>query len=135
MNNHKDEASYCPSYIARPGAKLYGIVNNNGFINYLKDTIEVNEEFIIEASRGREPEKRFRFAGNCAKNGCKQWEKSQHECGLIDKIILIVNNAEIETLQNCPIRSKCRWFQQRKGLACAQCNEIIRNIEAKMVEL
>ena len=130
-----DESSYCPSYKVKPGAKLYGIVNKNGFINYLKSTLEINEDFISEAAKGRDPEKRFRFAGNCAKSGCKQWNSPEKECGLIDQIINIVANEEPAKLQFCPIRSKCRWFSQRKGLACAQCNKVIRNIETKMAEV
>jgi hypothetical protein len=130
-----DQNKLCPSYYAKPGAKLYGIVNGSGFIDYLQSTIEIDETFISEANKGRAPEKRFRFAGNCAKNGCKQWNGKGKECGLIDKIIEIVDNAENSDLQHCPIREKCRWFAQKQGLACAQCNEIIRNIESKSLEM
>jgi hypothetical protein len=65
----------------------------------------------------------------------KQWDKSNHECGLIDQIVEALDNPESEVLQHCPIRDKCRWFRQRGGLACAQCNEVIRNLESKMVEV
>lgn len=124
----------CPSYVCKPGAQLYGIVNSNGFIDYLKATLEIEETFVTEASKGRDPGKRFRFAGNCAKSGCKQWDSTEKECGLIGQVINIVGNEEPAELQFCPIRSKCRWYRQRKGLACAQCSEVIRNIEAKMIE-
>lgn len=130
----KDENLLCPSYYAKPGAQLYGIVNGGGFIDYLQSTIEIDETFVTEAKKGRDPEKRFRFAGNCAKNGCKQWDSGGKECGLIDKVIEIVNNEEKSELQHCAIRSECRWFAQKQGLACAQCNEIIRNIETKALE-
>jgi hypothetical protein len=62
----------CPSYVCKPDALLYGIVNSSGFIDYLKSTMEVTESFVEEASKGRAPEKRFRFAGNCANNGINQ---------------------------------------------------------------
>lgn len=124
----------CPSYVCKPGAQLYGVVNSNGFIDYLKATLEVEEAFVEEANKGRDPGKRFRFAGNCAKSGCKQWNSSEKECGLIDTVIEVVGNEQPEELQYCPIRSNCRWFRQRKGMACAQCNEVIRNIEMKMIE-
>lgn len=125
----------CPSYVCKPGTQLYGMVNANGFIDYLKATLEVTEGFVIEANKGRAPEKRFRFAGNCAKNGCGHWNKGQHECGLIDQVIAIVDNEETDALQHCPIRGKCRWFRQREGLACAQCSEVIRNLETKALSL
>ena len=125
----------CPSYICKPGSHLYGVVNANGFIDYLTATIQINEAFVEEAIKGRTPEKRFRFAGNCAKSGCKQWAGQKQECGLVNEIIDIVGKAEPVDLQDCAIRPQCRWYAQRKGLACAQCNEVIRNIEAKMIEI
>lgn len=128
------EDKLCPSYICKSGASLYGIVNKNGLIDYLPDAIEINQAFVEEAKQGREPEKRFRFAGNCAKSGCNHWDGSQKECGLINKIIKIVDKEEVQTLQDCSIRSQCRWYGQKKGLACSQCNEIIRNIEIKLIE-
>ncbi len=129
-----EENLLCPSYVCRPGVQLYGIVNSKGFIDYIKATIEIDETFVEEAHKGREPEKRFRFAGNCAKRGCKHWESNERECSLIDKLVEAIDNAESGILQPCPIREKCRWFRQRKGLACAQCNEVIRNIEVKVLE-
>jgi len=122
----------CPSYVAKPGAKLYGIVNSEGQIDFLKDAIEVDETFIQKAMEGRAPEKRFRFAGNCAKSGCKQWSAEHAECGLINTVIDVVGKEEQSTLPDCAIRSTCRWYHQQKGLACSQCNEVIRNIETAL---
>lgn len=130
-----EDNKLCPSYAPKPGAELYGIVNSSGFINYLNSTLEVNEAFIEDASKGRDLDKRFRFAGNCAKTGCKQWDGANSLCGLIDTLINILNNPEPKELQYCPIRERCRWYSQKKGLACGQCNEVIRNIEMKMIEL
>ena len=133
-NNQKSNNLLCPSYPVKPGAKLYGIVNSKGFIDYLQATIEIDETFVEEAAKGRDPDKRFRFAGNCAKNGCKHWEGQQSKCGLIGNIIELVDNPETAELKPCPIRSNCRWFHQRGGLACAQCNEMIRNLETVALE-
>jgi len=124
----------CPSYICKPDAEIFGIVNSFGFIDYLKSTIKVDETFIDEASKGRAPEKRFRFAGKCAKTGCKQWANNSSTCSLVDKVIDVINNEEANELPSCPIRNNCRWFAQRKGLACSNCNEIIRNLESKLLE-
>lgn len=134
METSKND-SLCPSYAPKVGAQLFGVVNSNGFINYLASTIAINESFLNEAANGKDPGARFRFAGNCAKSGCNHWDGAGHQCGLINKIVELVGNEENESLQHCPIRSKCRWFAQRQGLACAQCNEIIRNIETRLVEV
>ena len=125
----------CPNYYGKPGAELFGVVNSSGFIDYLKSTIEVNETFMEEANKGRHPEKRFRFAGNCAKSGCNHWSGKKHACGLIDQVIDVIGNEEQSELPECPIRKKCRWFQQRGDLACAQCNELIRNLETKALHI
>lgn len=123
----------CPSFICNPGAQLYGIVNREGFTDYLRITMYIDEKFVGIARQGREPEKRFRFAGKCIQSGCKQWNAEGNACGLVDNIIDLVQNIEQEELQPCPIRKECRWFAQRKGLACAQCSEVIRNIETSML--
>ncbi|QXP57165.1 hypothetical protein H0I25_05065 [Cellulophaga sp. HaHa_2_95] len=129
--NTKEENLLCPSYLAKPGAQLYGIINSDGYIDFLKQPIAVNETFIAQANEGRNPEKRFRFAGNCAKSGCKQW--TGKDCGLVGNIISIVANEVSKELQFCPIRTKCRWYAQEGEQACAQCNEVVRNIETKLV--
>lgn len=133
MENLKND-SLCPSYAARPGARLFGVVNAEGFINYLENTVVINETFAEEAAKGRNPGSRFRFAGNCARSGCNHWDTAGSQCGLINTIVELVGNEESSGLQHCPIRSECRWYAQKQGLACAQCNEIIRNIETKIVE-
>jgi len=130
----EDNSLLCPSYVAKPGAQLFGIVNGNGFIDYLKTTIEIDEAFVEEAHKGRPPEQRFRFAGKCAKNGCKQWDGKQGACGLIDNIITMNERVETEVLQTCAIRERCRWFAQRGATACANCNDVIRNLERELLE-
>jgi hypothetical protein len=124
-----EEDLLCPSYVAKPGALLFGVVNRAGFINYLSATLEVTEGFIEEGTQGRPLETRFRFAGKCAKGACKQWQSDKKNCGLTDQVIDIFQNTPPLALAPCPIREKCRWYRQQQSLACAQCNEIIRNIE------
>lgn len=125
----------CPSYSCKPGAQLIGIINSEGLVDYISTKITIDENFVDEANKGREPEQRFRFAGKCAKSGCNQWDKQGSQCGLIDNIIDLINHVESIELKPCPIRSNCRWYAQRKGLACAQCNEVVRNIEMSILEL
>ena len=123
----------CPSYTCKPGAQLFGIVNSSGFIDYLSSTFEIDQDFVDEALKGRTPEKRFRFAGNCAKKGCNQWDKENSQCGLIDTIVQVIANPQNQELQECAIRTRCRWFAQKNERACFSCNEVIRNIETKML--
>ena len=130
-----NENLLCPSYYNKPGAQLFGIVNSSGFIDYLKTTIEIDETFVEEANKGRAPEKRFRFAGKCAKNGCNQWQKSNNQCGLVDSIIEVFDKKSTAKIPECAIREKCRWYAQRKETACINCNEVIRNIEMKMLAI
>jgi hypothetical protein len=133
MNTQESKSSehlLCPSYVAKPGASLFGIVQADGKVDYLPEPIQIDKTFVEEAKKGRPAEERFRFAGNCAKGGCHQWDG--HECGLVGKIVKALDRVE-DGLQACAIRSKCRWFAQEGAKACANCNEIIRNIEAKLV--
>lgn len=126
------DALLCPSYVAKPGASLFGIVQEDGKVEYLPEPIPIDKTFVEEAAKGRPAEERFRFSGNCAKGGCHQWDG--HQCGLVGKIVKALDRSLEGSLQPCPIRERCRWFAQQGAQACANCNEIIRNIEMKLVE-
>lgn len=123
----------CPSYVCKPGAELYGVVNSQGKVDFLKEPFEIDLPFIHEAYKGQDPEKRFRFAGNCAKSGCNQWNTNEKKCGLIKTVIDHIAKPDIQKLPYCPIRSKCRWYVQEESLACAQCNEVLRNMERNII--
>ncbi len=124
----------CPSYVCKPGAQLFGIVNADGGINYLHEVIPIDSFFVEQAHKGRQPEKRFRFAGACAQTGCKHWDYPESQCGLVGELIELWDADEPETLQPCAIRPTCRWFAQRGGQACATCTHVIRNPEIQFVE-
>ena len=124
----------CPSYVAKPGASLFGIIQADGKVDYLPEAIEVDKRFVDQVKEGRTPESRFRFAGNCAKSGCGQWDKEGHQCSLVGRIVKALDRPIESATQDCPIRSKCRWFTQQGALACANCNEIMRNLETKLIE-
>jgi hypothetical protein len=119
----------CPSSILKPGTSLFGVVNTEGTVDYLPEAIKVDSTFVDEAKKGRTPEARFRFAGNCAKSGCGQWDKEGHQCSLVGRIVDALDRPIQAKLQDCAIRSGCRWFAQQGSLACANCNEVMRNIE------
>lgn len=124
----------CPSYVAKPGASLFGIIQADGKVDYLPEALEVDKKFVDEAQKGRTPETRFRFAGTCAKSGCGQWDKKEHNCSLVGRIVKALDKPIQAATQDCPIRTKCRWFAQQGALACANCNEIMRNFETQLVE-
>ncbi len=119
----------CPSYVAKPGALLYGVVNAQGQTEFLEEPIRINETFVTEASKGRAPEERFRFAGTCISKGCKQWNSTEAACGLVGKIVEKMNRKAEAVLPECGIRPACRWFAQQGSLACASCPEIMRNVK------
>lgn len=122
----------CPSYVAKPGADLFGIVGRNGELEYLPATISIDKTFVEEAQKGRLPESRFRFAGKCIQNACLQWEAGK--CGLIEKVIQLNRQKPEFEVQKCAIRSTCRWFAQEHERACASCSEIFRNKEIQFFQ-
>ena len=119
----------CPSYVAKPGALLYGVVSTEGQVEYLEEPIRVDQTFVTEASKGRAPEERFRFAGACIGKGCGQWDTTGASCGLVGKIVENMNRKAEAALPECGIRPTCRWFAQQGSVACASCPEIIRNVK------
>lgn len=132
----KEKSLQCPSYIAKPGADLFGIVSLDGKVEYLPEPIKIDKTFVeaaqvYEEATGRAAEERFRFSGKCIQGGCDQWSIEHASCSLVGRVIEAMNKkAEREEfLAPCAISTNCRWYSQQGALACANCNEIIRNIE------
>ncbi|MGF7217837.1 hypothetical protein GGR92_004014 [Spirosoma lacussanchae] len=123
----------CPSSIAKPGAKLFGIQNASGHVEYLDEPITVDKTFVETARQGRAPEERFRFATNCIKTGCGHWTGEATGCGLVNKIVDGMNRNAEATLVACPIRDRCRWYHQQGATACASCDEVVRNVRVAAV--
>ncbi len=125
----------CPSYLAKAGAELFGIVNSEGKVELLAQSIKIDKTFVEEAKKSKPAEERFRFSGKCIEGGCGHWVGTKQKCGLAEKVIHTfqkpLGNAPIE----CPIREKCRWFKQESHLACANCTEIFRNQELQFVQI
>ncbi|MCF0054651.1 hypothetical protein [Dyadobacter sp. CY356] len=117
----------CPSYVAKPGADLFGMISENGKVTYLNEAIRIDKTFVEETQKGRPAEERFRFSGKCIQHGCHQWEDGK--CGLIQKVIQLHQNPPSAFIQHCAIRHTCRWYAQEKELACANCSEVFRNSE------
>ncbi|RRB18062.1 hypothetical protein [Larkinella knui] len=130
----KEASLLCPSYLAKPGVRLFGIVRADGRVSFLQQPLVIDATFVAAARRGRPPEERFRFAGKCVRNGCHQWSEAKQVCTLVDRLIDQLEKTAVENLPGCPIRSRCRWFHQRGATACAQCDEVIRHHEMTFLE-
>lgn len=117
----------CPSARCQKGAVLLGVVGSDGTVSFIPEKMVINDEFVQIAREGRTPEKRFRFAGKCVENACKQW--AGHECGVIDEVLKSVDvSGESVDLPNCSIRPQCRWYQQRGASACSVCPFVITDL-------
>ncbi|WP_439581754.1 hypothetical protein [Dyadobacter bucti] len=132
----KQESLQCPSYIAKPGADLFGILGKDGKVEYLEEPIRIDKTFVEaakvhEEKTGRSAEERFRFSGKCIEGVCSQWSHENSHCSLVGRVIEAMNKkVEAEnSLMPCSIRHSCRWYAQQGALACANCNEIVRVVE------
>lgn len=129
-----EKSLQCPSYVAKPGAELFGIVNKEGQVDYLAEPIKIDKTFVEAAAAqqvitGKAAEERFRFAGKCIQGACGQWDHGHSACSLVGRVIEAMNRKAETLLVPCAIRSRCRWYAQGGAEACANCNEVVRNVE------
>ncbi|OUM00327.1 hypothetical protein [Variovorax sp. JS1663] len=120
----------CPSAPAAPGAALIGVVGADARVVRLITPLTIDASFVAAAHRdGAAPERRFRFASPCQEGRCAHWAGEQ--CGLIGQLqhaaAGMVEQEEEGTgsLPPCPIRARCRWWQQRGRDACAVCALVV----------
>lgn len=127
--NSNNENKLCPSSICHSGALLLGVVGGDKKVSLLSPPIPVNDEFVEAVNAAGEPEKRFRFAGKCAKSGCGQWTGTS--CGVMDELAMANHLLEIinENLPACAIRPDCRWYSQEGAKACIICPHIVTQSE------
>lgn len=120
------EGLLCPSARCEPDALLIGIVGPTGRVGHINPALAVDEEFVLEAHRGRAPEKRFRFAQPCTEAGCQHWTGTR--CGVVDAA-LSRDLESAESLPRCGIRTACRWFAQSGANACRVCPLVVTDIQ------
>ncbi|CCV14212.1 hypothetical protein [Mesorhizobium sp. STM 4661] len=116
----------CPSARAEPGALLIGVVGADGIVQPIPTRLEIDAEFVEQASKAGAPEARFRFAGRCVEGKCKQW--TGNSCGVIEKVLTGMTEqmvAPAENLPRCVIRGTCRWYSQRGADACRACVYVV----------
>jgi hypothetical protein len=111
----------CPSTAGMPGARLLGVVGEDGHVGYVSPTIQIDEA-IIERLGSTELEKRFRFSGPCVEGHCPNWSGSR--CRVIDEFVSEVGPST-EALPHCGIRGTCRWFSQVGPEACFRCPVLV----------
>jgi hypothetical protein len=120
----------CPSSRCEEGARLLGIVQQDGTVAFTPDDIRIDAAFVRIAQQGRKPESRFRFGSACQRKRCAQW--TGERCGVVDAVLHEITEAGItmpESVPNCAIRSNCRWFDQRGYSACRVCPLVITDLD------
>ena len=50
-----EKNSTCPFHVCKLGTQIYDVVNSKGLINYLKEPLEIDEEFVASTNIGRGP--------------------------------------------------------------------------------
>ena len=131
--SHSDINKLCPSAPAQEGAILLGVVQADGSIAYLKDRIEVSQEFLEIARAGRLPEQRFRFSSPCQESSCAQWANGR--CSLPARLAEIIHESTNDRLPRCSIRSQCKWFEQVAAAACRVCPFVVTRSEVQRMEV
>ncbi len=108
---------------------LIGVVGATGTVGYLPNRVEIDQDFVDTAAKGRNPAKRFRFAQPCAEHGYSNWTGSAFAVIRDVIAILPVQMSEtIEELPHCSIRRECRWFAQEGRRACASCPLVVTDL-------
>jgi hypothetical protein len=111
----------CPSSRCEEGALLIGNVREDGTVAFADAPRVVSAVFAQAAQAAGEPEKRFRFAGPCVAQRCRQW--SDGACsvpGTVAKLLADVAH-DRKAPAHCAIRDTCRWFAQSSYAACDIC--------------
>jgi hypothetical protein len=129
MDAGRDDDRVCPSARCEEGAILLGIVGRDGVVGYVQPQIVVGQDFVDAATRGRTPEKRFRFAGPCVEAECAHWTGAR--CGVIDRVMQLRDQKALTPspdLPRCTIRPLCRWFAQRGPEACQVCPLVVTDL-------
>lgn len=96
------EPRLCPSSTADEGALLIGLVQEDGTVGIMGRLLQVDAAFLDTARKGREPEKRFRFASPCRKSDCREWGDGR--CGVIDRVLTLIAPEGDVALLPCGIR-------------------------------
>lgn len=110
----------CPGSTLDHATHLHGVVGPDGRVHYVSPALPVDDDFRDAARRQGDPEYRYRLAGPCVENGCRQWTGTR--CRVIDTVAEQARGVDLGTeVRPCAIRRGCRWFFQRGPSACHVC--------------
>lgn len=114
---------HCPSWRARPGTLLLGVVNETGQVSILAKPLKVDQNFIDTAAERGRPESRFRFAGTCIETGCANWAgHCRFGASLMD------HPPQVAEPPACGIRATCRWHAQHGPEVCLRCPAVVTDV-------
>lgn len=113
----------CPSATNSKGASLFGIVNAEGRVAFLPQTVPLTDDLIEAANNKGKPESKFRYTTKCVEKGCNQW--TGNSCGVITHLKALEFSIIQSKINQCPIRQTCRWFFQEGESACKICPNIV----------
>lgn len=117
--------SFCPS--AQPDWKdsvAIGVVGgaaDNPKVTHFRNTLPVTED-LLALTTPVTPGEVVRFAAPCLRSGCVHFEHDQ--CSLAGRIVRLLPEVTAR-LPICPIRPRCRWWQQEGKAACARCPQVV----------
>lgn len=86
----------------------------------------IDVDFVMVASRGRNPRRRFRFGDVCEAEVCPYWRAER--CGVADVAIATAGGDGASPPPACAIRARCCWFEQLGKAACGACPEVITGL-------
>jgi hypothetical protein len=125
----------CPS--AQPeqaGAVAFGVVGGTPEeprVRPLERPLPVTTDLLVLAEPVR-PTEVFRFAAPCMSKGCAHFAESR--CTFAAKVTRMLPEVA-ESLPECDIRPRCRWFDQEGGAACARCPQVVTDDVIRLREL
>lgn len=124
----------CPIAQCQAGAKLLGIKRPDGRVMLMPGASIIDDAFVKQAEEIGKPEERMRFASPCVKGDCQHWEDDR--CSAIDGMMERLGAASPrpnEVLAPCPIRDRCRWFDQSGSDACHVCETVFVEQTEKVI--
>jgi hypothetical protein len=120
-----EDVPLCPSARCSEGAVILGLIDGNGKLNMVRPPLPVTPDFIAISNEGKRPDSRFRFASQCQPDLCTRWVGGK--C-VIARLAVAAERSTLESgasLQECMIRTSCRWYQQEGESACRACIRVI----------
>jgi len=126
----------CPS--ARPdspGVRIFGVVDRSGRagaaaeVRYLSRLLPFGDRE-RERLGGVSPGRVYRLGAACAETGCRHFAGGA--CSLGERLVRIGPSPPPEhadEIQECALRSGCRWFHERGLEACRRCRWVVSEAE------